>query len=102
VQQVSYGPLIMSIMLIMSCYTGFFNVRRGKNVKKIKGTFLCLAMSDCQKNHNLFFVDTVINVHILTQGEMNALCRLTENDIIIRDIKYIIYLMHLNSTNVMI
>jgi hypothetical protein len=29
VQQVSYGPLIMSIMLIMSCYTGFFNVRRG-------------------------------------------------------------------------
>ena len=28
VQQVSYGPLIMSIMLIMSCYTGFFNVRR--------------------------------------------------------------------------
>ena len=27
-QQVSYGPLIMSIMLIMSCYTGFFNVRR--------------------------------------------------------------------------
>jgi hypothetical protein len=28
-QQVSYGPLIMSIMLIMSCYTGFFNVRRG-------------------------------------------------------------------------
>ena len=25
-QQVSYGPLIMSIM---SCYTGFFNVRRG-------------------------------------------------------------------------
>jgi hypothetical protein len=28
VQQVSYGPLIMS-MLIMSCYTGFFNVRRG-------------------------------------------------------------------------
>ena len=25
----SYGPLIMSIMLIMSCYTGFFNVRRG-------------------------------------------------------------------------
>ena len=30
VQQVSYGPLIMSIMLIMSCYTGFFNVRRGR------------------------------------------------------------------------
>jgi hypothetical protein len=29
VQQVSYGPLIMNIMLIMSCYTGFFNVRRG-------------------------------------------------------------------------
>jgi hypothetical protein len=29
VQQVSYGPHIMSIMLIMSCYTGFFNVRRG-------------------------------------------------------------------------
>jgi hypothetical protein len=29
VQQVSYGPLIMSIMLIISCYTGFFNVRRG-------------------------------------------------------------------------
>jgi hypothetical protein len=29
VQHVSYGPLIMSIMLIMSCYTGFFNVRRG-------------------------------------------------------------------------
>jgi hypothetical protein len=29
VQQVSYGPLIMSIMLIMNCYTGFFNVRRG-------------------------------------------------------------------------
>ena len=28
-QHVSYGPLIMSIMLIMSCYTGFFNVRRG-------------------------------------------------------------------------
>ena len=28
-QQVSYGPLIMSIMLIMSCNTGFFNVRRG-------------------------------------------------------------------------
>jgi hypothetical protein len=28
-QPVSYGPLIMSIMLIMSCYTGFFNVRRG-------------------------------------------------------------------------
>jgi hypothetical protein len=28
VQQVSYGPLIMSIILIMSCYTGFFNVRR--------------------------------------------------------------------------
>jgi hypothetical protein len=28
VQQVSYGPLIMSIMLIMSCYTEFFNVRR--------------------------------------------------------------------------
>ena len=28
-QQVSYEPLIMSIMLIMSCYTGFFNVRRG-------------------------------------------------------------------------
>ena len=27
--EVSYGPLIMSIMLIMSCYTGFFNVRRG-------------------------------------------------------------------------
>ena len=27
-QQVSYGPLIMS-MLIMSCYTRFFNVRRG-------------------------------------------------------------------------
>jgi hypothetical protein len=27
VQQVSYGPLIMSIMLIMSCNTGFFNVR---------------------------------------------------------------------------
>jgi hypothetical protein len=26
VQHVSYGPLIMSIM---SCYTGFFNVRRG-------------------------------------------------------------------------
>jgi hypothetical protein len=26
VQQVSYGPLIMSIM---SCYTGFFNVRKG-------------------------------------------------------------------------
>ena len=25
VQQVSYGPLIMSIMLIMSCYTVFFN-----------------------------------------------------------------------------
>jgi hypothetical protein len=36
VQHVSYGPLIMSIMLIimnimliMSCYTGFFNVRIG-------------------------------------------------------------------------
>jgi hypothetical protein len=29
VQQVSYGPLIMSIMFIMSCYTVFFNVRRG-------------------------------------------------------------------------
>jgi hypothetical protein len=29
VQQVSYGPLIMSMLLIMSCYTGFFNVRRG-------------------------------------------------------------------------
>jgi hypothetical protein len=29
VQQVSYGPLIMSIMLIMNCYTGFFKVRRG-------------------------------------------------------------------------
>jgi hypothetical protein len=29
VQQVSYGPLIMSILLIMSCYTGCFNVRRG-------------------------------------------------------------------------
>ena len=29
VQQVSYGPLIMSIMLIMNCNTGFFNVRRG-------------------------------------------------------------------------
>jgi hypothetical protein len=29
VQQVSYGPLIMTIMLIISCYTGFFNVRRG-------------------------------------------------------------------------
>jgi hypothetical protein len=29
VQKVSYGPLIMSIVLIMSCYTGFFNVRRG-------------------------------------------------------------------------
>ena len=28
-QQLSYGPLIMSIMLKMSCYTGFFNVRRG-------------------------------------------------------------------------
>ena len=28
-QQVSYGPLITSIMLIMSCYTGFFNMRRG-------------------------------------------------------------------------
>ena len=28
-QQVSYGPLILSIMLIMSCYTGFLNVRRG-------------------------------------------------------------------------
>ena len=35
-QHVSYGPLIMSIMLIimnimliMSCYTGFFNVRIG-------------------------------------------------------------------------
>jgi hypothetical protein len=28
-QQVSYGPLIMSMLLIMSCYTGFFNVRRG-------------------------------------------------------------------------
>ena len=28
VQQVSHGPLIMSIMLIMSCNTGFFNVRR--------------------------------------------------------------------------
>ena len=28
-QQVFYGPLIMSIMLIMSCNTGFFNVRRG-------------------------------------------------------------------------
>ena len=28
-QQVSYGPLIRSIMLIMSCYTWFFNVRRG-------------------------------------------------------------------------
>ena len=28
VQQVSYGPLTMSIMLIMSCNTGFFNVRR--------------------------------------------------------------------------
>ena len=28
-QQVSYGPLIMCIMLIMSCYTGFFNVWRG-------------------------------------------------------------------------
>jgi hypothetical protein len=28
VQQVSYGPLIVSIMLIMSCYTEFFNVRR--------------------------------------------------------------------------
>ena len=35
-QQVSYGPLIMSIMLIMmsimlimSCYIGFFNGRRG-------------------------------------------------------------------------
>jgi hypothetical protein len=27
VQQVSYGPLIMSI--ILSCYTGFFNVLRG-------------------------------------------------------------------------
>ena len=27
-QQVSYGPLIMN-MFIMSCYTGFFNVRRG-------------------------------------------------------------------------
>ena len=30
VQPVSYGPLIMSIMLIMSCYTGFFNVRGGR------------------------------------------------------------------------
>ena len=29
IAQVSNGPLIMSIMLIMSCYTGFFNVRRG-------------------------------------------------------------------------
>jgi hypothetical protein len=29
VQQDSYGPLIMSIMLVMSCYTRFFNVRRG-------------------------------------------------------------------------
>jgi hypothetical protein len=29
VQQVSYGPLIMNIMLIMICFTGFFNVRRG-------------------------------------------------------------------------
>jgi len=28
VQQVSYGPLIMSIM---SCYTGFFNVRQSLN-----------------------------------------------------------------------
>ena len=28
-QQVSYEPFIMSIMLIMSCYTGFFNVWRG-------------------------------------------------------------------------
>jgi hypothetical protein len=28
VQQVSYGPLIVSIMLIMSCYTEFLNVRR--------------------------------------------------------------------------
>ena len=28
-QQVSYGPLMMSIMLILRCYTGFFNVRRG-------------------------------------------------------------------------
>ena len=28
-QQVSYGPLIMSIMLIVSCDTGFFKMRRG-------------------------------------------------------------------------
>ena len=28
-QQVSHGPLIMSIMLIMNCYSEFFNVRRG-------------------------------------------------------------------------
>ena len=26
-EQVSYGPLIMSIMLILNCYIGFFNVR---------------------------------------------------------------------------
>ena len=28
-QQVSYGPLIVSIVLIMSWYNGFVNVRRG-------------------------------------------------------------------------
>ena len=39
VQQVSYGPLIMSTMLIMSCYTGFFNVRRGWQSRNTKSRF---------------------------------------------------------------
>ena len=42
-QQVSYGPLIMSIMLIMSCYTGFFNVRRGwQSLNTGPRFYLCL------------------------------------------------------------
>ena len=42
-QQVSYGPLIMSIMLIMSCYTEFFNVRRGwQSLNTGPRFYLCL------------------------------------------------------------
>jgi hypothetical protein len=43
VQQVSYGPLIMSIMLIMSCYTGLFNVRKGwQSLNTGPRFYLCL------------------------------------------------------------
>jgi hypothetical protein len=65
VQQVSYGPLIMSIMLMMSCYTGFFNVRRGwqslDNINNFRYWFL--DNLDNINNFRYWFLDNLDTIY---------------------------------------